>query len=87
MHSLTVLFAVPVQLTENVVVDGIEVPASTSAVPKDPDAAPMVQLCAAQLQEDNDELDQALETYRLLLKNAIGGKILIEARQGIDRIH
>ncbi len=47
---------------------------------------PMVQLCAAQLQEDNDELDQALETYRLLLKNAIGGKILIEARQGIDRI-
>jgi hypothetical protein len=46
MHSLTVLFAVPLQLTENVVVDGIEIPASTSAVPKDPDAAPMVQLWA-----------------------------------------
>jgi hypothetical protein len=47
---------------------------------------PMVQLCAAQLQEENEELDEALESYRLLLKNAIGGKILIEARHGIDRI-
>jgi hypothetical protein len=47
---------------------------------------PMVQLCAAQQQEDNDELDEALVTYRLLLKSAIGSKILTEARQGIDRI-
>ena len=47
---------------------------------------PMAQLWAAQLQEENEELDQALEIYRLLLKNAIGSKILTEARQGIDRI-
>jgi hypothetical protein len=46
----------------------------------------MEQLCAAQLQEANEELDKALETYRLLLKSAIGSKILTEARQGIDRI-
>jgi hypothetical protein len=47
---------------------------------------PMGQLCAAQLQEENNELDKALETYRMLLKSAIGSKILTGARQGIDRI-
>ncbi len=46
----------------------------------------MVQLRAAKLQEDNEEIDKALETYRMLLKKAIGSKILTEARQGIDRI-
>jgi hypothetical protein len=46
----------------------------------------MVQLGAAQQQEDNNELDKALETYRRLLKSAIGSKILTEARQGIGRI-
>jgi hypothetical protein len=46
----------------------------------------MVQLRAAKQQEEHEELDKALESYRLLLKSAIGSKILTEARQGIERI-
>jgi hypothetical protein len=59
---------------------------SVSTPLSEPVDDPMGQLCAAQLQESNDQLDQALETYRMLLKSAIGTKILTEARQGIDRI-
>ncbi len=47
---------------------------------------PQVQLYAAQLQEGTEQLDNALEIYRTLLKSAIGNKIMAEARQGIDRI-
>ncbi len=47
---------------------------------------PQVQLYAAQLQESTNKLDNALEIYTLLLKNAINSKIVTEARQGIQRI-
>ncbi len=47
---------------------------------------PQVQLYAAQLQESTNKLDNALDIYRLLLRNAVNKKIITEARQGIERI-
>ncbi len=47
---------------------------------------PQVQLYAAQLQESTNKLDNALEIYRLLLRNAVNQKIITEARQGIERV-
>jgi tetratricopeptide (TPR) repeat protein len=47
---------------------------------------PQVQLYAAQLQESTNKLDNALDIYRLLLRNAVNKKIITEARQGIERV-
>jgi hypothetical protein len=45
-----------------------------------------VQLYAAQLQEVTNQLDNALEIYRSLLRQSVNIKIVTEARQGIQRI-
>lgn len=45
-----------------------------------------VQLYAAQLYAATDRLDEAIQTYRLLLQRSIDPKITSAARQGIERV-
>jgi hypothetical protein len=45
-----------------------------------------VQLYAAKLQEVTDRLDDALQSYRVAIQQAVNPKIIAEARKGIERI-